>query len=134
MTGIGVAQVRRDATVLSLELLDHVKGVPQAGDRRVQPPAGNEQQREAGTGLLIVDPNRTRFVEGHGTYAFPSLLAKHAPHGGHRRRRGARCQYFASDQIHIGVLLDREVLRVVSRRKTLAWANRIATTPNCKES
>src|SRR5438445_10901450 len=28
------------------------------------------------------------------------LLSKHAPHCGHRCRDGARCQYFASDQIH----------------------------------
>src|SRR5437667_3118630 len=33
LAGIGVAQVRRNATVLSFELLDHVKGIFQAGDR-----------------------------------------------------------------------------------------------------
>src|SRR2546422_10825334 len=74
LAGIGVAQVRRDAAVLSLELLDRVKGVVQAGDRRVQSPAGNEQQREAGTGLFIVDANGAFFVEGHGSSSLRSLL------------------------------------------------------------
>src|ERR1700683_1249016 len=63
---IRVAQVPRDAVVLSLELPDCVEGVRQARDRRIQSPTGNEQQREAGTGLLIVNVNGTFFVEGHG--------------------------------------------------------------------
>src|ERR1035437_7633479 len=54
LAAIGVAQVRRDAAVLSLELLDRVKGraLGEEGDGRVQSPAGDEQQREAGTGLF----------------------------------------------------------------------------------
>src|SRR6059036_1921596 len=100
LAAIGVAQVRRDAAVLSLELLDRVKGpaAGQAGDRRVQSPAGDEQQREAGTGLLIVDANGAFFVEGHGSSSLSSLLSKHARRCGHRRRRGARFQYLASDR------------------------------------
>src|SRR5439155_7814092 len=102
LAAVGVAQVRRDAAVLSLELLDRVEGIAagQAGDRRVQPPAGDEQQREAGTGLLIVDANGASFVEGHGNSSLPGLLSNHAWRCGHRRRRGARFQYLASDRIH----------------------------------
>ena len=55
-----------------------LKGLRQCGDRRVQSPAGNEQQREAGTGLLIVDANGALFVEGHGSFSCPSLLSEHA--------------------------------------------------------
>src|SRR6478736_4471615 len=56
----GVAQVRRDAAVLPLELLDRIKRrtAGEAGDRRVQSSAGNEQKRKAGTGLLEVDATR----------------------------------------------------------------------------
>ena len=43
LAAVGVAQVRRDAAVLSLELLDRVEGVGEGGDRRVQSPAGDEQ-------------------------------------------------------------------------------------------
>src|SRR6185436_294122 len=66
LPAVGVAQVRRDAAVLSLELLDRVEGTAacQAGDCRVQPAAGDEQQRKAGTGLLVVNANRPFFVEG----------------------------------------------------------------------
>src|SRR6266704_2466304 len=81
LAAIGVAQVREDAAVLSLELLDRIKGpaTEQAGDRRVQSPAGDEQQREAGTDLLIVDANGAFFVERHGSSSLPSLLTKHSP-------------------------------------------------------
>src|SRR3989442_10875608 len=100
LAAVGVARVRRDAAVLSLELLDRVKrtAAGQAGDRRVQSPAGDEQQRKAGTGLLIVDANGAFFVEGHGRSSLPSLLSKHARRCGHGRRRGARFQYLASDR------------------------------------
>src|SRR5215468_5129074 len=98
---VGVAQVRRDAAVLSLELLDRIKGPAcQGGNRRVQSPAGDEQQREAGTGLLKADANRASFVEAGRR----SLLRKHVRRRGHRGRRGAGFEYGASDRIH-GVLL-----------------------------
>src|SRR6478736_8095624 len=86
-----VAQVRRDAAVLPLELLDRVKRrtAGEAGDRRVQSSAGNEQKREAGTGLLEVDANSAFFVKGDSCSSLPSLLSKHARRCGHRRRRGA---------------------------------------------
>ncbi len=95
---VGVAQVRRDAAVLCLELLDRVKGpAGQGGDRRVQSAAGNDQQREAGTSLLKVNANGASFVE---TRSLSGLLSKHLRRGGNRRRRGACCQYIASDRIH----------------------------------
>src|SRR5260370_17410719 len=83
LAGIGVAQVRCDAAVLSLELADRVEGVLQAGDRRVQSSAGNEQQREAGTPLLIVAANGTLFVQRHGACSFPILLPKPTPPPSH---------------------------------------------------
>src|SRR5207247_1548205 len=76
------------------------------GSPRVKPeivefsPPGDEQQREPGTGLLIMDANGAFFVEGHGSSSLPGLLSKRARRCGHRRRRGARFQYLASDRIH----------------------------------
>src|SRR5215469_308286 len=80
VAAIGVAQVRRDAAIFSLELLDRVKGIAllEAGDRRVQSATGDEQQRETGTGLLIIDLDRTFFVDGHANSYFPSMLSKRA--------------------------------------------------------
>src|SRR5215467_1382524 len=96
---IGVAQVRKDAAVLSLELLDRVEGAGgQAGHPRVQSTAGDEQQRKAGTGLLIADANGAFFVEARASSSFPLVLSKPALRGGHRR--GARRQYVASCRIH----------------------------------
>src|SRR5438105_10067800 len=65
LTAIGVAHVREDAAVFSLELFDRIKrsAALQEGDRRVQSPAGNEQQRKAGTGLLVLNANGAVFVE-----------------------------------------------------------------------
>src|SRR2546426_5219359 len=83
----GIAQVTSDATVFSLELLDCVKRVCQAGDCRAQSPTGNQQQREAGTVLFIVDANGALFVESHGA-SFSSLLTKYARRGGQGRHRG----------------------------------------------
>src|SRR5439155_6034560 len=58
----------------SLELLDRVEGAAgQAGYRGVQSPTGNEQQRETGTGLLIMDANGALFVKGHGSSSLPKL-------------------------------------------------------------
>src|SRR5712664_1323417 len=100
LAGMGVAQVRRDAAVLCLELLDRVKGrtAGEVGDRRVQSPTGDQQQREAGTGLLEVDANRAFFVSAHGSSPLLSMLRKQARRCSQRRRRGARCQYGASDR------------------------------------
>src|SRR5215467_7750455 len=65
---IGVAQVRENAAVLALELLDRIE---RAGEQPrhpgVQRSTGDEQHREAGAGLIIADTDGTSFVElGHG--------------------------------------------------------------------
>src|SRR5262249_60272284 len=87
VAAVGVAEIGSDAAVLSLELLDRVERIAamQAGDRRIQPSAGDEQQGDAGPGLLIMDPNRPSFVEGHGSASLFGLLGKPALLGGHRR-------------------------------------------------
>src|SRR6266536_299225 len=76
LTATGVAHVREDAAIFSLELFDRIKrsAAHQPGDRRVQSPAGDEQQREAGAGLLVSDANAAFFVERHGSSSLFSLL------------------------------------------------------------
>src|SRR5258708_36871636 len=76
LPAIGVAHVREDAAVFSLELFDRIKrsAAHQAGDRRVQSPAGDEQQREAGARLLVLDANGAFLVERHGSSSLSSLL------------------------------------------------------------
>src|SRR5207247_1393655 len=98
LAAVGVAQVRCDAAVLSFELLDRIEGIAtvQAGDRRVQSPTGDEQQRKAGAGLLIVNADLAFFVEGQTRPSLPTLLSKDARRCGHCRRRGTCCQYLAS--------------------------------------
>src|SRR5579864_179647 len=93
----GVAQVRCDAAILSLELLNGVEGrvASEEGYGGVQSPAGKQHQREAGPGLLIVDTNGAFFVE-LASSCFALLLSKCARQGGRCRCRGARCQYGAS--------------------------------------
>src|SRR5262249_30259190 len=83
-----VAQVRRDAAILSLELLDRIKGrvAGKEGNGRVQPSARKQQQWEAGTGLFIVDPHRASFIE-LASPSFTRLLSKHSRHCG-----GCRCR------------------------------------------
>src|SRR5215467_1046250 len=81
----GVAHVRKDAAVFSLELFDRIKrsATFQEGNRRVQSPAGDEQQRKARTGLLILNANGAFFVERHCSSSLSSLLTKHSPRCGH---------------------------------------------------
>src|SRR5665647_3250455 len=70
LTGVGVTQVERDAAVFVPELLDRVEGritASDARDRRIQSPAGDQQQREAGTGLLEMNANGAFFVCAHGS-------------------------------------------------------------------
>src|SRR5215510_2636284 len=71
---IGVAQVRENAAVLALELLDWIEWAgEQTGHPRVQRSAGDEQQREAGTGLIITDADGTSFIElGHVSVSLSS--------------------------------------------------------------
>src|SRR4029077_6032297 len=72
----GVAQVRRDTAVLPLELLDRVERrvASEEANGRVQSAARKQQQREAGTGLLIVDANRASLVK---LVPFARLLSKY---------------------------------------------------------
>src|ERR1700693_3870375 len=104
LAGGGVAQVRRDAAILSLELLNGVEGrvAGEEGYGRVQAPAGKQHQRETGPGLLIVDANGAFFVELASSF-FARLLSKYARHGGRCRCRGARCQDGASGRTHKSV-------------------------------
>src|SRR5580693_5813720 len=97
----GVAQVRRDAAILPLELLNGVEGrvAGEKGYSRVQSSAGKQQQRETGPGLLIVDANGAFFVE-LASSSFARLLRKYSRHGGSGRCRGARCQYRVSGRTH----------------------------------
>src|SRR2546426_12244438 len=95
----GVAQVRRDAAVVLLELLDRIKGGRKRSYRRVQSPAREQQQREARTGLLIVDANWASFIK-LARSRFVRLLSKYARRGGPCRCHGARCEYSASGQAH----------------------------------
>src|SRR5215510_12217256 len=90
LTAIGVAQIREDTAVLSLEFPYRVKGpaAVQAGDRRVQSPARDEQEREARTGLLILNANGAFFIERHGSFSFSSLLTRHSSRCGHHRCGG----------------------------------------------
>src|SRR5579864_9091609 len=92
----GVAQVRGDAAILSLELLNRVEGrvAREEGYGGIQSPAGKQHQRETGPGLLIVDTNGAFFVELAGYSA--RLLSKSARQGGRCRSRGACCQHIAS--------------------------------------
>ena len=67
LAAVGVAQIRRDHAVLALELLHRVEGVVrEARDRRVQPAAGDDHQREAGADLLVVDADVSSFIKRHG--------------------------------------------------------------------
>ena len=60
------------AAVLVPELRDRVERrvSGEVGDGRVQPPAGDEQQREAGAGLFVVDADVAFFVERHGDFPY----------------------------------------------------------------
>src|SRR5580693_3684493 len=65
----GVAEVRRDAAILSLELLNGVEGrvAGEEGYGRIQSPAGKQHQRETGPGFLVVDANGAVFIEFAGS-------------------------------------------------------------------
>src|SRR6202040_4157796 len=73
----GVAQVRCNAAILSLELLNGVEGrvAGEEGNGGVQSPAGKQHQRETGPGLLIVDTNGTSLIELASSF-FARLLSK----------------------------------------------------------
>ena len=100
LTAIGVAHVREDAAVFSLELFDRIKrsAAFQAGDRRVQSPPGTSNNGKPGTGLLILNANGAFFVERHGSSSLFSLLTKHSPRCGHHRCGGTLFSVLWRDQ------------------------------------
>src|ERR1700724_486132 len=76
LAALGIAQIRRDNPVFPLELVERVERVGrEARDRRVQPAAGDDQQRETGAGLLVMDADFAFFVERHCGFSFSSVLA-----------------------------------------------------------
>src|SRR5215813_13886486 len=99
LTSVGVAQVRCDAAVLVLQFDKWIEGIGQRGDRRVQPAAWDDEQREAGAGLLVVDANLALLIEPAsllflGTRG--SLCAEYPGRGRRGGRRRARFQQLAS--------------------------------------
>ena len=70
LPAIRIAQIEGDAAVFVLELGGRVErrggGVPGIGNGRVQPSAGDDQQRKAGTAsVLVIDPDIAFFVKRH---------------------------------------------------------------------
>jgi hypothetical protein len=75
LAAIGVAQIRRDHAMLALEFLHWVEGVVrEARDRGVQPAAGDDQQREAGADLLIVDADVAFLIKWHDSLSWHSVM------------------------------------------------------------
>src|SRR6516225_3001100 len=71
LAALGVAQIGRDNAKLPLELVEWVERVRrEPRDRRVEPAAGDHQQREAGAGLFVMDTNLASFIERHGFSTF----------------------------------------------------------------
>src|SRR5205823_411055 len=114
----GIAQVRRDAAILSLELRNGVEGrvAAEEGYGRVQSAAGKQHQRETRPGLLIVDAHGAFFVDTPASPFLLGLLTEHARHRGYRRCRGAGCQYVASCRI-----IHTRVLREMTHSVYLRW-------------
>jgi hypothetical protein len=97
---IGRSQVGGDAAILVLELVDRVERIVQAGNRRVQAAAGDQQQREAGAELLVVDADRSFFVKGHGGAAMRRLRNQHGWYCRHYRCGSAGLENPASGPIY----------------------------------
>src|SRR6266852_2351616 len=77
LAALGVAQIGRDHAELALELVERVERVGrEARDRGVQPATGDDQQREAGTDLLIVDANVALLIQWHSSLSLHSLVFK----------------------------------------------------------
>ena len=68
LAGDRVAQVGRDGAEGVAEFLGCVErmGGVEPGDGRVETAARDHHQRETGAPLLVVDANRTLFIERHG--------------------------------------------------------------------
>src|SRR5437762_12699760 len=70
LPAIRIAQIEGDAAVFVLELGGRVErrggGVPSIGNGRVQPAAGDDQQRKAGAaGVYVIDPYIAFFEKRH---------------------------------------------------------------------
>ena len=72
---LGISQIHRDAAILALEFLHRIerRAVAQKPDRRVQTPAGDNQQRKPGPGLFVMDSDIAFFVERHGSSSRPKV-------------------------------------------------------------
>src|SRR5205814_6162608 len=91
LAAIGVAQVEGDAAVLVLELGGGVEWrggrVLRVGNRRVQPAAGNDQQRKTGADVFVINPHIAFFIERHGI----SLLSeRHSRTSGNPGLQGSK--------------------------------------------
>src|SRR2546430_479395 len=81
LAALGVAQIGRDHAELALELVERVERVGrEARDRGVQPAAGDDQQREAGTDLLIVDADVALLIQWHGRLSLHSVVFRVRSH------------------------------------------------------
>src|SRR5215207_895572 len=68
LAGRRVAQVVGDAAIFVAQLLDGVEGRIVAGnasDVRIQSATGDQQQREAGAGFLVMNTNGALFEKAH---------------------------------------------------------------------
>src|SRR6266446_3599558 len=75
LAALGVAQIGRDHAALALELVERVERVGrEARHRGVQPATGDDQQREAGTDLLIVDADVALLIQWHGRLSLHSVV------------------------------------------------------------
>src|SRR4029079_8325550 len=101
--------------LLSVDLRDRVERrvAGEEGNRRVQAAAGEQQEREAGPGLLVVNAHAALVVERAGASA-ARLQRKHARDGGGCRGRRAGGQQCASLRVHVTSSsgLDRTVAAV----------------------
>src|SRR5207249_2661001 len=81
LAALGVAQIGRDHAELALELVERVERVGREGrDRGVQPAPGDDQQREAGTDLLIVDADVAFLIKRHGSLSLHSVVFRALAH------------------------------------------------------
>src|SRR6516162_3430666 len=84
LAGIGVAQISGDDAVLVLEFVERVERVGlESGNCRVEPAAGDHQQREAGANLRVANANLALLEERHGN------LLQRCDRSAHRRWPGA---------------------------------------------
>src|SRR5271170_8267679 len=73
---LGVAQIGRDNAKLPLELVEWVERVRrEPRDRRVEPAAGDHQQREPRADIFVMDANLASFIERHGFSTFRKFMS-----------------------------------------------------------